>query len=462
MTQKAINKKRIRPFIPLSNVLSKEFKKLCKRLLFLIRENGISRIEPNLDNREEWLTFAKYVHEGWKEAQSIIIDRTIRNLNEIDILKAEYKDACRSKDRPLGLTIKNKINALQVENSVMRRMIDSIAWAMLHFEHSTIRRLIVKGAHTNFSAQNIKDSIPTLSLYNQNDHHIAICCDLTTFIHVGDILLYDAKNGRTLFVELKSGDKNIALSGLATIAIEAKCKAFENELKKELSETDNKHFERLRKQAKVGKTVVDTINNEKGTDHNTGAGVTIFPTTYEPQSYSPIIKKCYEQLSDTKSWAIETVDECLHIGIYNNNDQAFVGFNAWMDLIGCKSQIYNIMDSFRIPTSTPFASLSLPTELLEKMILGEISLILCLDIKAFVYLANSMFPNFFSYASKKITAKADQEYTQPLKLEGKAVQGPEGAIIGQGVSDRILFDLLTPKQALKMLKQMMDGREEDQ
>ncbi|MCD8566373.1 MAG: hypothetical protein LRY36_00275 [Alphaproteobacteria bacterium] len=454
--RKVIDKERIRPFALLANVLNDDFKIFCGRLLFLIRENGISRTQPNLENKEEFLEFVKYVHQGWKEAQSIIIDRVLKNLDQIEKLQRKLKEAQQAKNREAVQKITYELNRQKVENTVMRRMVDSIAWSMLKNKPSTIRRLSIKGGHTNFSASNIKDAISTLDLYNKNDYQIALCCDLTTFIHVGDILVFDCQKGLTAFVELKSGNKNLALADLATMAIEAKCDAFEKELNEKLPDKDRRHFERLKKQAQVGKAVSDTLNNERGIDHNTGGNVRIFPTSYGPQSYGSNIVSCYEQLNEQKTWAIDSIDECLHIGVYNRVDQAFVAFNGWMDLIKCTSPIYNITDSFRIPTSTPFAALNLPTRLLEKIIKGEIIILLCLDIRAFMDMANSMFPNFFTYADRKRTAQADRGYMLPLKLEGKAILANDG-IVGQGLADRILFDLQSPKQVIKMFKQMMDS-----
>lgn len=181
-SRRPIDKNRIRPFTPLANVLTDDFKDLCKKLLFLIRENGISQMHPNFENREEVLEFAKYVHQGWKEAQSLIIDRVLNNLIEIEKLDQRLKDFRRARNKDGVQKIKYELNCLKAENTVMRRMIDAIAWAIFKNELSTIRRLSTKGAQTNFSAPNIKDALSTIELYNQNDHLMALCCDLSTFI----------------------------------------------------------------------------------------------------------------------------------------------------------------------------------------------------------------------------------------------------------------------------------------
>lgn len=452
-----IDQKRIRPFTPLANILSDDFKDLCKKLLFLIRENGVSQVRPDFNNREQLLEFAKYVHQGWKEAQSLIIERVLNNLSEIERLDQKLKDFRRARNKDGVQKINRELNRLKTENTVMRRMIDAIAWAIFKNELSTIRRLSTKGAQTNFSAFNIKDALSTIELYNQNDHLMALCCDLSTFIHVGDILLFDYEKGLTFFVELKSGEKNMALTKIAEAAAEVQCPIFEDEIKKEMSEKEHKQFKRLKKQVEVGNAITNTLNNEKGTDHNTGGGVRIFTTSHEPHSYGSKIVSCYGQLNEKKTWAIDSIDDCLHLGVYTNVDQAFVAFNGWMDMMKCTSTIYNITDSFRTPAVTPFAALNLPTELLEKVIQGEITIILCLDVARLVEMTNSTFPDFLTYADKKASADADRKFTLPLKLDNKALLA-NGGIVGQGLADRIIFDLQRPKQVIKMFYEMITSK----
>jgi hypothetical protein len=451
-----VPQERIRPFVPLAESLSPEFRTFCERLIFLIRENGISRLTPNLENREEILEFSKYVHEGWKEAQALIIERVLKNLSAISALKADLKNARRARNKDLEKKIDNELHARALENRVMRNMIDSIAWSMLQGETSTIRRLSLKGGHSNFREPNIRDALASLEHFNKSDFEVVICCDLTSFIHVGDLLSFNYLTGQIRFIELKSGSTNAALSKLAQFAVASSCEIFEAQAKDTFTPSEGKQFDRIKRQITKGNQVLDILNNEQGTDPNSGANVRLYPTPYAIMSYASDIVECYEQLSDKKSWAITTVDGCLHVGVYNNPTQAFVAFNGWMDGIKCTSPVYNITDCIRTLHATPFASLGLPTNLLKQIIKGQIMIVMCLDVRAFVEVANTMFPNLLSYADKKASAEADRLHGMPLKLGNQAIATASGGYVGLGLIDRILFGLRRPQQVIRALHLMLD------
>ena len=185
----------------------------------------------------------------------------------------------------------------------------------------------------------------------------------------------------------------------------------------------------------------------------------LVPSKLAVELFSTEIVSCYEQLSEDKHWAIASIDNCLHLGVYNDQKSAFIGFNAWMDVEHCTSRIFNITDSFRMPWVRPFGSLDLPLELLQKVFRGEVSIVLCLDVKAFVELANSMFPNYLSVASKSETAAACDEFYEYLQLDGRVINcnSARGWIVGRGVLDRIVFDLQRPSNLLEMQHAALDA-----
>jgi len=368
-------RQRMKPFAVFGASLNDDFKQLIERLLFLIREHGISQFKPTPGNREEWLHFAALVHDGWKQAQTIIAEKILRNLTLRDQALLKVKEHHRLKNAAEKEKSIVEASRLQLEIKVLRRILDSIPWAIFKGEHSTIRRLSVRGGQSNLSAQNILDTLPMAHHYNEDPSKVAICTDITSFIHVGDILLADVNAGNVGFVELKSGEKNIALSHAAAFAVESECSAYEMHLKSSLTPTDVQHFDRAKKQLARGNSVVNTINNEGGTDHNTGLEIKICPIARPVECYANEIVACYEELNETKHWSINSIDNCLHLGVYNNLEHAFVGFNGWMDTIHCTSHIYNITDSFRFPWVRPFGSLNLPLEILKKVLRGEITIV---------------------------------------------------------------------------------------
>lgn len=451
----------VRRFLPVSRGVSEEFLSLCLELIHLIRENGIERIKPDIEKKDELLEFVKHVHIGWKTAQEKVINRSIENLDKIEKLTQSLKDARRSKDKNLEQKIKKDISTYNQENLIMRRMIDSIVWAMFMGEPSTVRRLTRKGGQSNFSKKNIEDVISTLSVYNQDDLVMAVGCDLTTFIHVGDILVFDYRTGRNFFVELKSGERNMQLAHYAEFSETSQCPIFETFVRKELNSKEEEQYERIKRQYSAAKSIMSTLNNEGGVDHNTGGNIGIHATNEVPVLYADRIVKCYEDLTSEKRWAIDVIDDCTYIGVYNNIEAAFAGFNGWMAIRECTSEIHNFSHSFLNPYAPPIAHAELPTEMLKQIFSGEIIVIICVDVREFIKVANSMYPDFLRYGNKKETAKVKQtnSYYHFLEHEGKMIFSSDGGVIGSGFFDRIIYGLQYPRQAIAMLKDMLENRE---
>lgn len=121
-----------------------------------------------------------------------------------------------------------------------------------------------------------------------------------------------------------------------------------------------------------------------------------------------------------------------------------------MNAIKCASPIYNITDSFKLPMVKPFAELDLPLDILSKVMRGEICIILCLDIMRFIELANSIIPDYLSLAGKKESGLALKESVLFMKINNRVVKDKFGALLGQGLIDRIIFDLQYPRNIIEM------------
>lgn len=439
------------PFVPLSRRLNEEFQKLLIELLYLIREYGISQIKPDHKNPDELFKFVVLVHDGWKKAQNIIAVELLKRLDIHDGLLKKRKKQHSNRDEAIDTKILLHNNKFEI--IVLRRMLDSIAWQILKGEHSTVRRLQVKDAESNLSKKSIEDSLPTANLWNKDPQTIAICTDMTTFVHIGDLLVSKHGEETIVFVELKSGKKNLFFVDAAKFSIESKSTEFDSLFKESLDERDVKHYERNKRQLLRGIGITDTINKEEGHDVKLDKKIKIHPTEIPIMKYSDAIVKCCNEINDKKTWAIETIDDCLHIGVYSNSAQGYVAFNGWMDIIKCKSSIYNLTDSFYNGTATPFANLDLPTETLEKIIKGDILIVLCLDVRALIDVANEIKPNFLQLKrSKKL--KTDSQKMDFMTLDGQYVTTDEGGAVGAGLIDRIIFDLQHPLNALEMLYRM--------
>ncbi|WP_439852365.1 hypothetical protein [Pseudomonas syringae] len=238
----------LKPFGSLSLNFDEKFKSLVSNLITLIREHGINKLNPDLSKGpEEYLKFVGFVHEGWKDAQRLIIEKLIESIDELKSLEIEKRSAHQSKNKALKDEIVDRIESIELQNFLLRRFIDAIAWSMLKCEHSTIRRLSNKGATDNMSVATLKEGLEYVNSVNEDPLTIALVTDATTFIHTCDIITFNPKKG-THFIELKSGDKNYEMSKAAQFAVKSKCEKFSELYTSDLSDKDKKHFERSRRQ----------------------------------------------------------------------------------------------------------------------------------------------------------------------------------------------------------------------
>lgn len=449
----------LQPFLRLGKYLPEDFIKVAEELLFLVREYGIKKSPPPHTTKRKYLDFVAHVHDGWKQAQRLIAVHLKDALNRRDKAHGNIKEQHRLRDKEGQRIARLEAHQIDVEITVLRRMLDVILWTVFSCEHSTLRRLVVVGGKHNLSIKNIEDAMPTADDINENPHAIALCTDMLSLVHIGDVLVVNRRDGNVSFVELKAGKKNYDISKAAEFAILSGCGFFENFATAEFDQTDMKHFERAKRQMKRNQTIVDTIKNEGGTDHNTGAKVHINTTDDAPQMWCETIMKCYEQLNETKKWAIATVDECVHIGVYSDQTIAFVGFKLWMQTVKCESPIYNLTDSFLNPSVRPLGAMFLSLELQKKILRGDIMVIICIDILKIIEMANNMHSGFLELASKRETSQMRDYRMGSLEYKGRFVRskiGPEQSYIGIGFRDRVVYDQQRPSQLLKLhLAQML-------
>ncbi|MDR8464534.1 hypothetical protein FPK40_23480, partial [Acinetobacter baumannii] len=88
-------------------------------------------------------------------------------------------------------------------------------------EHSSLRRLPINAVNDNLSEDNIIDSMVAADLINQDKHAIAIVSDMSTFVHVGDLVTFNPLDGFQL-VEVKTGKKNNEIYEAAEFSVISK------------------------------------------------------------------------------------------------------------------------------------------------------------------------------------------------------------------------------------------------
>lgn len=440
----------LRPYLRLAKYLPEDFIDLCEKLLFLVREYGIAKLKPDLDNPKERLKFLQYVHDGWKDAQTQIATHLVELLNEQAKIATLAKAYRKTGDRKGQASVRSDLHRVKLQIAVLRRTLDVVLWTIFKDEQSTLRRLFIKDGQNNFSIKNIDDAMPFANEINKNPNLIAVSTDILSLVHLGDFIVKDVTDNSIKFIELKSGEKNIKISKAAEFSAKSGCEEFDRGVRAGLNKVDVEHFDRAKRQAERGIAITDTIKNEEGVDQNTGDIIKIHTLGEPLELWTEKIVKCYEELNEKKKWAIDTIEGCIHIGVYSAQEAA-MAFGLWMMSMECKSTIYNLLDSYSIPSARPFGATDFPIDLLNKIFRGEVLVVICVNVLELMALGNSLSPGFLTFASKRDSAEARKTYA-PLEYQGRCVQinSAEGkGILGMGSIERMVFDQHCPAQLLR-------------
>lgn len=442
-----VMEEKMRAFIRIGFYLTDEFKELSEELMPLLREYG--RNKAPLDSDQSNIhAYMSAVHEGWKKAQDLVLDRLIHNFQDLELLNEDKVKFHKLKDRERKSECISLIRLVALENLILRKYIDAIVWAVLGCEHSSIRRLPMRDGVDNLSLKSLVYIREALVTMNKDPLAIAIASDLTTFIHSGDVVRRRVGSGVEI-LELKKGLKNIDISKGAKFAVESQCPHFDEVFLSGFTEKDRQHYFRAKKQIKRMADVVSAINTGEGTDALTGMPLRISQASVGPEYFSDVVNHCIEALSEDKPWSIRDVEGCVFIGAYLDPKMGFVGFNTWMDAMDCQSPIYNLTDSLSDPLAKPFALLDISTKYLNKILSGEIVVVLCFDFKRFFELGNEIYPGFLKLLDDNDKVLPEKEFLVDGKMIGFET-GDGDASLRNGTIVRVVFDFQRPSSIIKM------------
>lgn len=435
-----------KPFREFWTILSPHFVSQLHSLAKMIR--GEDPIQEQPSNDESFLAEYETCLKNWKDAQKLISFEIIFRLRDIKRLEVEKKDHHRNKDKENKEKCIDEINLKKFEILILRRCIDSLIWSILDEDHSSLRRLPINTGNDNLSEDNIIDSMVAADLINQDKHAVAIVSDMSAFVHVGDLVTFNPLDGFQL-VEVKTGKKNNELYEAAEFSVISDCPHFEENFINNMPENDVKQFNRIKRQIVRGMNVLETINTGEGFDNLHQSKVKIDEIDHPSEFYTHRLVKMWEIIRGGKNWAIDTIDECLFLGMYRDSKMGFVAFNGWMDSLGIKSPVVNINDSFFDPLSRPFMSLHLPTEMLSDLMSGQIIIVMCFDNELFFHRANKTYPGLFLLSN---TARTKQPLENILHVGSQGIASyvdGHTSFLGNGIESRILFDQQRPDNIIE-------------
>ncbi|ADW76682.1 hypothetical protein Rahaq_5116 (plasmid) [Rahnella aceris] len=437
---------KMRPFLHAMKGLSPEFIPLLKTILSHVRYKRIENM-TRADVSRDIQGYISKVYAEWKEAQNIIAHALTKRLENIKLLEDDKKQYHRLKNKREKERCISEIGIAKIEIRILQRSIDALIWQIFEYEHSTIRRLALHDDIDNLSLKNIKDSMGYVSEMNKDPLTIAVASDLTTFVHVGDVIRQNIKDGNQI-IEIKSGEKNLAFSEAASFSINTRCPVFDDNFTGQMNTTDKKHFFRAKKQQERLSSVEQILETGEGHDNYHDKPVRIQDHNYIPDFFHELIIHSWKKLRLGKLWDIHVVDECLFIGVYENTKIGFVGFNTWKNTTKFKGIVFNVLDSGRMMFVRPFMCLNLPVDILEDIIDGKVIVVLCLDYERFFNYGNSIYPGIFKLENTDVDSDLLSSCMHVNKLPIYSLHGGNKVYMQTGMESRIVFDFQRPRNVI--------------
>lgn len=402
-----------------------KFERELKLLLNYIREYGIQHSTitkkdiPGSDGHDKFVT---NVHKGYMFAQRNVLSNLTKVLNEKKLIKEKLKDANRAKDKTAKEECLSTLEKLKFQELAFRKIIDSIAWTLLGFEMSAVRRLYGGEELIDITDSNIESCVKySEDIFSKNPLEFALISDLTSFVQAGDILHYEYGK-RLSIVELKSGKTNEKVFNVLDFYQKTKCDNYLYTTLEKEGDKFRKQLTRTVKQIATETAVVDTLKTGQGTDRLTGLNVNIIQEQLELDTFTDNVLDLIEKARG-KGYAISVIEDCLPIGVYFNDKFPNIAFVEWMKIMKNEIPIYDIRQSLLDPVAFPLFLQPFSQNTIIDIVLGNISILMSIDINA--WLAPLEKEGYkIKWLSEKETRKFNANIKGkhiPLSINGKSI-----------------------------------------
>lgn len=370
---------------------------------------------------------------------------------------------------------------------VIRKIADAIAFMMFQTHTHLMRRLSIHTTAPAIDIETLKRAqLEANKLNHVNRQSFALLADLTTFIHIADILRLDVRSpAKISLIELKSGKVNeILLSALETY------KPDPSSLERiasdpAIQEHHRGQAKRIVKQRIRVQRFEDIIQNEEGIDPSLGVPIKLSGPMIQNRPFDSVLDELCDSAKKS-GYGGATVDGCLHIGagydpdLTHSKKRAFdsinhvlnaalqdrpEGFEAIqkevVEAVGIdRDDNYKIIDLFannlHSMATRPFLFWQIKRQHLNDLISGKLRLIAVFDLQKFVWLARREGANVkFASRSETEKAKVKLQTINVMTFGHRAITYPYGemeAYFSTGLFGRIINELMRP---LQLIREMM-------
>ena len=426
---------------------------------------SVHDLQKYLKNPTGYREFIKYVHEGFQKGQLLIIDELLAINTSRDECVQALRVAKKEKKKDEITKLGKRLSSLINQEAIIRRLADAVAWQMFNHHTHIARRLYVEGGPCSIKSSNLKDGKDFIINFNtKNSLQFALLTDLTSFIHIGDVLLVDksGKGPRLGIMELKDGVVNKEICKNLNFYYQGKITV--EQLIKDVASKGEDYIKQLTRVYKQDEKIyarVNIINKDGGCDFN-GTNVKISKDFFVLHFFHDRIRHLLN-ISKKKKWAIDCVDGCLFIGVYQEGFSAYEAFILWMRALKIKFPIHDFRMAYKIPcSSSPFLIPLLSRTEIIKIALGEIKILFCLDYEAWFKIADKIDLKL-QWAGRKETMdelkKGKGKKRELIVVQDKGVKivdKSRSILLGTGVWARIFCDWTIPISIIEMFKHSIE------
>lgn len=440
----------------------REFEDNFKLIYTFACKNGLDKVKIDFSNPIDKNSKALFISEcnnGFKIAQNLISDRLFQYENEISLLKQDLKLHKNIKGNTNQTN--EKIFELNYRVILIRKLADSIAWQIINSQNYIARRFYLGVPPPKLSTSNFRSVKEVAdSLNNSCPLSFALISDLTTFIHIGDLLF--KKLNIFKIIEVKEGKKNDEAmqiieklnSDNITINIENLEESFDRNFAKQVFRFNNQIIR--------GERASNLLTNENGFDPKTNNPIKIVEYSSSTHYYYSTIQSLIEK-SKEKNWCFDVIDNgILFIGAYRN-DYLLIAETTTMKLINeftnKKTPIFDFIQNLRIPISEPIFIKPLKDEYKFDIVFGRVRVMIVINFDK-LFNAFKDFGVIAKWLSKSETHKYKETISSGLLIiDNKAIglkyKGFD-FVLGDSFISRIISDNMTPTSAINVYLKLLD------
>ncbi|MCK9330998.1 MAG: hypothetical protein M0Q94_14075 [Candidatus Cloacimonetes bacterium] len=467
---------------------------------------GLKKYEDTLRISKEGLEieFIYKCHEGYKKAQSSIIKNIL--LIEEDIKEAKKELAEYEKGRGKKYLekdykdkiLKKKVDNLIVQKSSFQEVANVIVWSLFKMQRTDIKSCIQKDGGSGYlKDKDIEGVLKIADKINKKEDEFALITDITSCIHIGDLII--VRNGGIKIVEVKQkSDINDLVQDVACEFI--KKGEMDKEKVEKICQKSNKYglrqIKRSCKQLLKASSVISYIKTGSGYDWNYDRQKKVTRLLTPDSNNILVLVKFLEKFyKSNKKMDFINLD-CLVVGVFKKNDNSefdieislefkhhiyhilkkswgecqygnlkeedFLDKNFKLELVEySKYEIYNLKSLVCIPTHVPLFLL-LPAKYSMDLITDKIAIYIYFDVNKFLGKCKKNKIPMILCDKRRIQKMLDgigENFTILFNDKHLCISsgGSEEikTVIGNGLLFKLIFEFQTSESFLKQVKEQI-------